>query len=188
MSKELQPLMALTPGGNINAYIQAVNAFPVLTQEREQALGEALYFRDDLAAARELVLAHLRFVVHIARSYSGYGLPLADLVQEGNVGLMKAAEKFDPEAGCRFSTYGTWWIKQSIRRALVNTVPSVRVPGYMAELVSKWKHVGTALSFQMGRAPSVEEVANMVVYLCSEQGSWISGQLYSVDGGMVPGR
>ena len=77
MSKELQPLMALTPGGNINAYIQAVNAFPVLTQEREQALGEALYFRDDLAAARELVLAHLRFVVHIARSYSGYGLPLA---------------------------------------------------------------------------------------------------------------
>ena len=127
MSKELQPLMALTPGGNINAYIQAVNAFPVLTQEREQALGEALYFRDDLAAARELVLAHLRFVVHIARSYSGYGLPLADLVQEGNVGLMKAVRRFDPQKGVRLVSFAVHWIKAEMHEYILRNWRIVKI-------------------------------------------------------------
>ncbi len=127
MSKELQPLMALTPGGNINAYIQAVNAFPVLTPEREQALGEALYFRDDLTAARELVLAHLRFVVHIARSYSGYGLPLADLVQEGNVGLMKAVRRFDPHKGVRLVSFAVHWIKAEIHEYILRNWRIVKI-------------------------------------------------------------
>ncbi|HQY69236.1 MAG TPA: RNA polymerase sigma factor RpoH, partial [Pseudomonadales bacterium] len=127
MSKELQPLMALTPGGNINAYIQAVNAFPVLTPEREQALGEALYFRDDLAAARELVLAHLRFVVHIARSYSGYGLPLADLVQEGNVGLMKAVRRFDPQKGVRLVSFAVHWIKAEMHEYILRNWRIVKI-------------------------------------------------------------
>ncbi|MFT7669831.1 MAG: RNA polymerase primary sigma factor [Planctomycetota bacterium] len=91
--------------------------------------------------------------------YSERGLNLADLIAEGNIGLIKAAEKFDPDAGCRFSTYGTWWIKQSIRRALTNTVKSVRVPSYMNELINKWRYVSQELAYHLGRTPTVEEVA-----------------------------
>ena len=118
MSRMLQPMVALSPGGNINAYIQAVSAFPVLSQEREQELAQALYYREDLASARELVLAHLRFVVHIARSYSGYGLPLSDLVQEGNVGLMKAVRRFDPDRGVRLVSFAVHWIKAEIHESI----------------------------------------------------------------------
>ena len=97
MGKYLQPLGNLAPGANINAYVQAVNGFSVLSAEEENRLAERLFYREDLDAARQLVMAHLRFVVHIAKSYSGYGLPQADLIQEGNLGLMKAVKRFNPE-------------------------------------------------------------------------------------------
>lgn len=113
----------------------------------------------DLEAREHLIRANLRLVVSIAKMYSDRGLNLQDLIAEGNIGLMKAAEKFDPAAGCRFSTYGTWWIKQSIRRALTNTVKSVRVPGYMTEMISKWRNVSNELRYMLGRMPTVEEVA-----------------------------
>ncbi len=127
MSRMLQPMVALSPGGNINAYIQAVGAFPVLSQEREQELAQALYYREDLASARELVLAHLRFVVHIARSYSGYGLPLSDLVQEGNVGLMKAVRRFDPDRGVRLVSFAVHWIKAEIHEYILRNWRIVKI-------------------------------------------------------------
>ena len=112
-----------------------------------------------MEAREQMIRANLRLVVSVAKMYSDRGLSLPDLIAEGNVGLMKAAEKFDPAAGCRFSTYGTWWIKQSIRRALTNTVKAVRVPSYMNEIVSKWRSVSQELGYRLGRVPNVEEVA-----------------------------
>jgi RNA polymerase primary sigma factor len=131
---------------------------PLLNAEEERALGTRIQ-GGDLAAREHLIRANLRLVVSIAKMYSERGLTIQDLIAEGNIGLLKAAEKFDPGAGCRFSTYGSWWIKQAIRRALSNTVQSVRVPGYMAELISKWRVVSRELAFRLGRHPSVEEVA-----------------------------
>jgi len=127
MSTDLQPTMPLMPGANLSAYISSVNAFPVLTAEREQSLAKALYYEEDLNAARELVLAHLRFVVHIARSYSGYGLPLADLVQEGNVGLMKAVRRFDPNRGVRLVSFAVHWIKAEIHEYILRNWRIVKI-------------------------------------------------------------
>ena len=127
MNQHLQPMALLTPGGNISAYIQAVNAFPVLSAEREQELAAELYYRDDINSARELVLAHLRFVVHIARSYSGYGLPLSDLVQEGNVGLMKAIRRFNPEKGVRLVSFAVHWIKAEMHEFILRNWRIVKV-------------------------------------------------------------
>lgn len=142
----------------LETYLQEINEVPLLNAAEERELGRRIQ-EGDLAAREHLIRANLRLVVSIAKLYSERGLALQDLIAEGNIGLLKAAEKFDPAAGCRFSTYGSWWIKQAIRRALTNTVQSVRVPGYMAELISKWRVVGRELTFKLGRPPSVEEVA-----------------------------
>jgi RNA polymerase sigma-32 factor len=117
----------MSPGANLNAYIQGISTVPILTLDEERALGEALYYEDDLEAARRLVMAHLRFVVHIARSYNGYGLPLGDLIQEGNVGLMKAVKRFNPEKGARLVSFAVHWIKAEIHEFILRNWRIVKV-------------------------------------------------------------
>ena len=127
MTKALQTMEWMTPGANLNAYIQGTATVPILTVEEERSLGEALYYEEDLDAARRLVMSHLRFVVHIARSYSGYGLPLADLIQEGNVGLMKAVRRFNPEKGVRVVSFAVHWIKAEIHEFILRNWRIVKI-------------------------------------------------------------
>ena len=127
MSKALQTMEWMAPGANLNAYIQGTGTVPILTLDEEKSLGEALYYEDDLDAARKLVMSHLRFVVHIARSYNGYGLPLADLIQEGNVGLMKAVRRFNPEKGVRVVSFAVHWIKAEIHEFILRNWRIVKI-------------------------------------------------------------
>jgi RNA polymerase sigma-32 factor len=127
MSKEMIPVSAMSPGGNVEGYVQAVNAIPVLSVEQEQMLARKLYEEGDVESARQLVIAHLRFVVYVARSYSGYGLSEADLIQEGNVGLMKAVKRFDPEFGVRLVSFAVHWIKAEIHEFILRNWRIVKV-------------------------------------------------------------
>ena len=127
MTTSLQPAYALVPGANLEAYVNTVNSIPLLTPEQERELAESLYYEQDLGAARQMVLAHLRFVVHIARSYSGYGLAQADLIQEGNVGLMKAVKRFNPEMGVRLVSFAVPWIKAEIHEFILRNWRIVKV-------------------------------------------------------------
>ena len=127
MSTQLQAIPSLAPGANINTYIQTVGGFDILSAEREQELARDLAYNGNLEAARELVLSHLRFVVHIAKSYNGYGLGLGDLIQEGNVGLMKAVKRFDPEKGVRLVSFAVHWIKAEIHEFILKNWRIVKV-------------------------------------------------------------
>jgi len=127
MSTSLKPIDQMVPGANLPAYVQAVSSIAVLTAERERTLAEDLYYNDNLEAARELVMSHLRFVVHIARSYSGYGLAEADLIQEGNVGLMKAVKRFNPEKGVRLVSFAVHWIKAEMHEYILRNWRIVKV-------------------------------------------------------------
>ncbi|MBD3658244.1 RNA polymerase sigma factor RpoH [Marinobacter sp.] len=127
MGTSLQLVDRLIPGGNLESYIQAASRIPVLTAEEERHLAERLHYEGDVEAARQLVLSHLRFVIHIARSYSGYGLAQADLIQEGNVGLMKAVKRFNPEYGVRLVSFAVHWIKAEIHEFILRNWRIVKV-------------------------------------------------------------
>jgi RNA polymerase sigma-32 factor len=148
MGTNLQPVDVLAPGQNLSAYIQAVNGFSVLTADEEKALAEDLFYRSNLEAARRLVMAHLRFVVHIAKSYSGYGLPQGDLIQEGNVGLMKAVKRFNPEKGVRLISFAVHWIKAEIHEFILRNWRIVKIATTKAQrklffnLRGQKKHLG----------------------------------------------
>ena len=143
----------------LGPYLREIQEVALLTAEEEREL--AIRIRDGDHEARErMIRANLRLVVSIAKQYSNRGLALSDLIEEGNVGLLKAVERFDPAAECRFSTYGSWWIKQSIRRALVNTARTVRVPSYMVEIIARLKTVSVRLERDLQRPPTFDELAH----------------------------
>lgn len=145
----------------LETYLREINETALLTaaDERELAgrIGEG-----DVRARDRMVRANLRLVVNIARGYTGKGLGLQDLIEEGNLGLLRAVEGFDPAVGTRFSTYASYWIKQSIKRALINTAKTIRIPAYMVELLSKWRRANARLADELGRTPTPEEIARVL--------------------------
>ncbi|MEO1992561.1 MAG: RNA polymerase sigma factor RpoD/SigA [Pirellulales bacterium] len=142
-------------------YLRDINEVSLLTADQEKELAGAIA-RGDAAARDHMVRANLRLVVSIARGYANRGLPLPDLIEEGNLGLLRAVEGFDPKVGTRFSTYASYWIKQSIKRALINNGKTIRIPAYMVELLSKWRRATARLSDTLGRTPTHEEIARML--------------------------
>jgi RNA polymerase primary sigma factor len=142
----------------LETYLREINETPLLNANQEKELGYRIE-NGDSQARDQMVRANLRLVVNIARSYSGKGLALQDLIEEGNLGLLRAVEGFDPGMNTRFSTYASYWIKQSIKRALVNTAKTIRIPAYMVELLAKWRRATAKLQDELGRTPTQEEVA-----------------------------
>ncbi len=153
------------PSGTVQSpletYLREINETKLLTALDERELAEAIG-QGNTEARDRMVRANLRLVVNIARGYTGKGLGLQDLIEEGNLGLLRAVEGFDPTIGTRFSTYASYWIKQSIKRALINTAKTIRIPAYMVELLSKWRRASTRLAEELGRSPTHEEVARVL--------------------------
>jgi RNA polymerase primary sigma factor len=142
----------------LETYLREINETPLLNAEQEKILARRIEDGDN-QARDQMVRANLRLVVNIARGYTGKGLGLQDLIEEGNLGLLRAVEGFDPSMNTRFSTYASYWIKQSIKRALVNTAKTIRIPAYMVELLAKWRRATAKLQDELGRPPTHEEVA-----------------------------
>src|SRR3989475_2066507 len=142
----------------LETYLREINETALLNADEEKSLAYRIADGDNMARER-MVRANLRLVVNIARSYTGKGLALQDLIEEGNLGLLRAVQGFDPTMNTRFSTYASYWIKQSIKRALVNTAKTIRIPAYMVELLAKWRRATTRLQDELGRPPTQEEVA-----------------------------
>ena len=142
----------------IRAYLKDIKAIPLLTSRQEVELATRIK-KGDVRAKRQMIVSNLRLVINIAKRYSHLGVPLLDLIEEGNLGLMKAVTKYNPRKGFRFSTYGAWWIRQYITRAIANQGKTVRIPVYMTERLSKFKRVTEELTQRFGRRPSPQEIA-----------------------------
>ena len=144
---------------DLQHYLRQINEVPLLTAEEEKELGWRIINDNDLEARDHMVRANLRLVVSICKNYMQRGLNFADLIEEGNVGLIRAVEGFDPAQGARFSTYASWWIKQSVRRMLINASQPIHIPAYMVELIARWKETSRKLEEEFGRSPSMTELA-----------------------------
>ena len=142
----------------IKAYLKDVRHIPLLTAEEEIELSRRVH-KGDREARNKMIRSNLRLVISIAKRYTGLGVPLSDLIEEGNIGLMKSVEKFDPEKGFRFSTYAAWWIKQGISRAVIDQGKLIRVPVYMNEEILKYKKVVEELTHKLKRKPRIGEIA-----------------------------
>ncbi len=144
---------------DLQLYLKRINETPLLTAEEEKHLGWQVVNDNDQGARERMVSANLRLVVSVAKNYVNRGLSLTDLIEEGNVGLIRAVEGFDPAQGARFSTYASWWIKQAIKRALINAAQPIHIPAYMIELIARWKHISRKLEDELGRQPTMHELA-----------------------------
>jgi RNA polymerase primary sigma factor len=145
----------------LETYLREINETNLLTADEEKELARAIA-KGDVRARDRMVRANLRLVVNIARGYTGKGLGIQDLIEEGNLGLLRAVEGFDPDMGTRFSTYASYWIKQSIKRALINSAKTIRIPAYMVELLSKWRRASVRLTDELKRNPIPEEIARLL--------------------------
>lgn len=179
-NRQLQAPDTMVPGRDLNAYITAVNSVAVLTAEEEQDLADRYYYQEDLEAARKLVLAHLRFVVHIARSYAGYGLAEADLIQEGNVGLMKAVKRFNPEMGVRLVSFAVHWIKAEMHEFILKNWRIVKVATTKAQRKLFFNLRGTRQRLGWMNDHEVEHVAGELG-VGSEQVRQMEGRMAARD-------
>jgi RNA polymerase primary sigma factor len=143
----------------LNRYLREIGQIPLLTPQQEIELAAKIK-RGDAKAREQMINANLRFVVTIARDYANLGLPLLDLISEGNVGLTKAVERFDPAKGAKLSTYAMWWIKQSIKRALANDSKTIRLPVHLGDKLAKMRRVAMQMSDELGRDPTDDELAD----------------------------
>ena len=143
---------------SIKAYLKDIRHIPLLTQEEEQVLTKKVK-KGDTEARKKMIRSNLRIVVNIAKRYSYFGMPFMDLIEEGNIGLMKAVDKFNPKRGFRFSTYAAWWIRQAIGRAISEQSRLIRLPVYISEMTTKWKRANESLSQKLGRIPTEKELA-----------------------------
>ena len=146
----------------LKEYLKEIDEASLLSFDEEQDLGKLIVGENDPLARERLVRSNLRLVVNIAKKYAGRGMSLGDLIEEGNLGLIRAVDYFDPNRGVRFSTYAAWWIKQSIKRALLENVQPVHIPTYMVALINQWRHTATELESTLGRNVSVEEMAKVM--------------------------
>jgi RNA polymerase primary sigma factor len=142
----------------LQLYLREINQTRLLTADEETTLARRIR-KGDLQARDEMIRCNLRLVVSIAKNYTRRGLTLLDLIEEGNLGLLRAVEKYDPNQGCRFSTYASWWIRQSIKRSLLSAVKPVEIPAYMVDMINKWRRAAVQLECELGRPPSQEEIA-----------------------------
>lgn len=147
-----------SPDTNIGLYLREISQVPLLTPEEEVKLAAQIK-RGNKRAREKMIMANLRLVVKIAHDFSNYGLPLLDLISEGNIGLMKAVERFDPKKGGKLSTYASWWIKQSIKRALANQSKTIRLPVHLVDKIGKIRRVAARMTEELGREPADEELA-----------------------------
>ena len=143
----------------IREYLKEINDSPLLSWEEEKELGNLVIEHDDPEARERLVCSNLRLVVSIAKKFSRRGMPLGDLIEEGNIGLIRAVDSFDPEYEVRFSTYAAWWIKQSIKRALLTNSQPIHIPTYMVELINQWRYTRANLENSLSREPELAEMA-----------------------------